>query len=479
MSQRLRCEHTVRGRTHPRHPDGLCLGLCNVAEFQVSCFLRLAWQLDTKMGLWLNDYRLLLLVEIPQYWLEWWVLLIGLVRILGQPTIGFAILGTHRVDTVPELPSTLCSTCTHTRNTLIGKQIWFCERLTRNPAESLVCDVSKQLNVLHQAASRFSCYDIQDIAIHVYTQCTTHKVAESSSAAHDRFRPSWGSSGSRNPRVFVNLMFYLKPNCTESAESTHLVSLSPSSYLIIYRMGSCPQRHLAVATSNNTQDFAFSPNGSNRNSNLLKPDKRVIISSFNDPFKHPVPLHRGTQYAPLTLVCDSNQNETTVYEVFQLNPVHKCRIMFKLVRYSIYQYIFLMELTTYRTTEKSLTVHNRFFPSWEPNALTEHQISFVNSRVQESGLPGPDEPEVNLFPRTLPQPSSSSALFGTLRVGEVSLSRTVLLMRDSPEPFLYVVLQLNKSHLLNLKMYKAEGAVEEFSVCYKNSWNPFTEKSDT
>ncbi|KAG5453209.1 hypothetical protein CSKR_110728 [Clonorchis sinensis] len=55
--------------------------------------------------------------------------------------------------------------------TLICKQICFCERLTWNPAESLVCDVSRQLNVLHQATSCSSCYDIRDIAIHAYT-CT-------------------------------------------------------------------------------------------------------------------------------------------------------------------------------------------------------------------------------------------------------------------------------------------------------------------
>ncbi|KAG5441475.1 Neuronal acetylcholine receptor subunit beta-3 [Clonorchis sinensis] len=55
------------------------------------------------------------------------------------------------------------------RNTLICKSIRFCERLTWNPAESPVCDVLRQLNVLHQAASCSSCYDIRDITIHVYT----------------------------------------------------------------------------------------------------------------------------------------------------------------------------------------------------------------------------------------------------------------------------------------------------------------------
>ncbi|KAG5454512.1 hypothetical protein CSKR_111523 [Clonorchis sinensis] len=54
-------------------------------------------------------------------------------------------------------------------NTITCKQIWFCERLNWNPAESLVCDVSRQLSVLHQAASYSSCYDIRNITIPVYT----------------------------------------------------------------------------------------------------------------------------------------------------------------------------------------------------------------------------------------------------------------------------------------------------------------------
>ncbi|KER21750.1 hypothetical protein T265_09989 [Opisthorchis viverrini] len=38
---------------------------------------------------------------------------------------------------------------------------------------------------------------------------TTHKVAENSTTAYDRFRPSWGSSVRHSPRVTVNLMFHL------------------------------------------------------------------------------------------------------------------------------------------------------------------------------------------------------------------------------------------------------------------------------
>ncbi|KER25166.1 hypothetical protein T265_14263, partial [Opisthorchis viverrini] len=132
----------------------------------------------------------------------------------------------------------------------------------------------QQLNVLHQAASCFSRYDIRDIAIYVYVcnvllirllkflgtvnlgggarwpkwlergftdrkargsnpisasrlplfrlgplgtifeisqyifiKETTHKVAENSSTAHDRFRPSWGSSVSF---LYENILRYLE-----------------------------------------------------------------------------------------------------------------------------------------------------------------------------------------------------------------------------------------------------------------------------
>ncbi|KAG5441542.1 hypothetical protein CSKR_109743 [Clonorchis sinensis] len=39
-------------------------------------------------------------------------LLIRLLKILRQPTTGFALLGAHQVGAVPEFPSTLCSTWT-------------------------------------------------------------------------------------------------------------------------------------------------------------------------------------------------------------------------------------------------------------------------------------------------------------------------------------------------------------------------------
>ncbi|KAG5442469.1 hypothetical protein CSKR_110700 [Clonorchis sinensis] len=47
------------------------------------------------------------------------------------------------------------------------RKIQLGSRLTWNPAESLVCNVFKQLNVLHQADSCFGWCGIRNIAIHV------------------------------------------------------------------------------------------------------------------------------------------------------------------------------------------------------------------------------------------------------------------------------------------------------------------------
>ncbi|KER28307.1 hypothetical protein T265_13615, partial [Opisthorchis viverrini] len=85
------------------------------------------------------------------------------------------------VDAVPEFPSTLCSSgnqiARNYRNTLIGKLIWFFERLTLNLVESLICDVSRQLNVLRQDISCFIYYDIRDIAIYAELSSSHSGVA--------------------------------------------------------------------------------------------------------------------------------------------------------------------------------------------------------------------------------------------------------------------------------------------------------------
>ncbi|KER19717.1 hypothetical protein T265_11586 [Opisthorchis viverrini] len=85
--------------------------------------------------------------------------------------------------------------------TLICKLICFFERLTWNPAESLATECAAPGRLMFQVEHKFD----------------GNPVAEHPSTAHDRFRPLWCSSGRRSPRVSVNLMFYLKLNCTKLA----------------------------------------------------------------------------------------------------------------------------------------------------------------------------------------------------------------------------------------------------------------------
>ncbi|KAG5450036.1 hypothetical protein CSKR_103272 [Clonorchis sinensis] len=136
-------------------------------------------------------------------------LLIRLLKILRQPTTGFALLGAHQVGAVPEFPSTCkrhkpkfgCKSVVRTRPlpldfpclglgnegnipTLVlpsgGMALPFRRNFYRNPEEQHNIRISEwtdvefplpiwvqKLNVLHQAASCFSWYDFRDIAIHV------------------------------------------------------------------------------------------------------------------------------------------------------------------------------------------------------------------------------------------------------------------------------------------------------------------------
>ncbi|KER28535.1 hypothetical protein T265_13565, partial [Opisthorchis viverrini] len=50
---------------------------------------------------------------------------------------------------------------------------------------------------------------------------TSLRFMELYKCAHDRFHPSCGPSNRRRPRVSVDLVFYLKTNCTKLAKYTH------------------------------------------------------------------------------------------------------------------------------------------------------------------------------------------------------------------------------------------------------------------
>ncbi|KAG5441157.1 hypothetical protein CSKR_102747 [Clonorchis sinensis] len=118
-------------------------------------------------------------------------LLIRLLKILGQPTTGFALLGAHQVGAVPEFPSTLCSSCSSlcsqrtqptTSDQYTDLQIDLV--FTRDPTESLVYDIL-QLNVVH----------------------TDLLIFQMARYSRDRSR--------RCSRVSVNPMFYLDPKWTD------------------------------------------------------------------------------------------------------------------------------------------------------------------------------------------------------------------------------------------------------------------------
>ncbi|KER34010.1 hypothetical protein T265_12480, partial [Opisthorchis viverrini] len=145
-------------RTRPPPLDFPCVDLGDLAVTQPSCNLRVAWQLGNERVLQLKDldFKKDLKKDIWWTYQEW------------------------NNSTLKTSPSSLAPDCKHyehnegseckcerkkhdwrndmrkkylytrQRKTLICKQIWFCERLTWNSADYLVCDVSRQLNVLHQ-----------------------------------------------------------------------------------------------------------------------------------------------------------------------------------------------------------------------------------------------------------------------------------------------------------------------------------------
>ncbi|KER24678.1 hypothetical protein T265_14366, partial [Opisthorchis viverrini] len=89
-------------------------------------------------------------------------------------------------------------------------------RVVEDP-QIVQCDVRPYPVYVHGSMFR------SNFLLDVFINETTHMVAENSSTAHDRFRlSSSGSSGRRSPRVSINLMLYLNPNCTDFDKYTHL-----------------------------------------------------------------------------------------------------------------------------------------------------------------------------------------------------------------------------------------------------------------
>ncbi|KAG5449973.1 hypothetical protein CSKR_109893 [Clonorchis sinensis] len=94
---------------------------------------------------------------------------------------------------------------------------------TGDSSESLVYDVLQLTAV--QELPHVTVGTIFEMSQYAFMKETTHRFTENSSTAHDRFRPSWDSSGRRDPRVSVNRMFYLNPNWTDCDRYTHLQNM--------------------------------------------------------------------------------------------------------------------------------------------------------------------------------------------------------------------------------------------------------------
>ncbi|KAG5444519.1 hypothetical protein CSKR_101800 [Clonorchis sinensis] len=74
----------------------------------------------------------------------------------------------------------------------------------------------------------------------LFTLLNKSPIFVNSSTAHDRSRPFWSSSGRHSPRVSVNLMFYLKSNCTELTKYTQLQTN------LVFREGEAQLEHEAA-----------------------------------------------------------------------------------------------------------------------------------------------------------------------------------------------------------------------------------------
>ncbi|KER23583.1 LOW QUALITY PROTEIN: hypothetical protein T265_14618 [Opisthorchis viverrini] len=167
--------------------DCSCLGLGNLTAAQSVCFLQAVCQLDTQGILQQPSLRQTSL----------WLLM---SLLCGRPTITvgrFERVSNNISFTRLKHEAAWCSTfsCLGTSQTRdsVGFQV---DRMI-----SACCAFMKYIKSIKE---------------------TTHKVAKTSSTAHDRFRPTnSGSSDSRSPLVSVNLMFYLNPNWTNY---THLQS---------------------------------------------------------------------------------------------------------------------------------------------------------------------------------------------------------------------------------------------------------------
>ncbi|KAG5445300.1 hypothetical protein CSKR_111854 [Clonorchis sinensis] len=136
--------------------------------------------------------------EISRYMYIHSTLLIRLLKILRQPTQTFTNKGFPR-----QIPSrSLVYEPFSTGEAEVGRGLL---KSIRQPSD-------QRLNVLQKGRLMFLFATILGRSQYISMKETIHKVAKNSSAAHDQFRPSWGSCGGHSLRPSVNIMTYLSPN---------------------------------------------------------------------------------------------------------------------------------------------------------------------------------------------------------------------------------------------------------------------------
>ncbi|KER20218.1 hypothetical protein T265_15373, partial [Opisthorchis viverrini] len=131
-----------------------------------------------------------------------------------QGSMAINRMTTNKASTTNQYPVEALSDLKPVR---VCKELLFAESIMPSTEHSLAC----ANNVLLASSSCPSGQMPSVVCLLRLGTLEEQKFSESSSTVHDRFRPSWGSSGGRSPRVSVNLMFYLKPNYTKLAEYTH------------------------------------------------------------------------------------------------------------------------------------------------------------------------------------------------------------------------------------------------------------------
>ncbi|KER20673.1 LOW QUALITY PROTEIN: hypothetical protein T265_15260 [Opisthorchis viverrini] len=319
------------------------------------------------------------------------ILLIRLPKIRRQPMTGLALFGAHQAQSPGfRQPYALLETKLHEMSeyTLICKLMWFLfERLTWNPAESLGCDVSRQMNALHQATSCFSHYDIRDIAILLirlpkirrqpmtglalfgahqltigFALLGTHQIG-----ATTEVPSTLCSTSTQIELISTNTLIYLSTGFSRKTQLNLTNFRNSRSRLATW----CPPTTSRPQTQIDHIAISYRWRGSITDcrsfwNTFVDSDHALVRSRFALPQDRFRPSVSGSSdrrsprasvnpmiylnpnctvfekytHLQINLVFTTDSTESLVYDILQLNVMHTGRLMIQLARYSRYPSIF-------------------------------------------------------------------------------------------------------------------------------------------